>query len=61
MPEATVSNLAGAVSFITFLLSNDGQRILQSQGLDYIKPVAEGKVGKIPVDITNMVFTVRAS
>jgi molybdate/tungstate transport system substrate-binding protein len=61
IPEATVSNLAGAVSFITFLLSKDGQRILQNQGLDYVKSVAEGKVGKIPIDIRNMVFMVRAS
>lgn len=55
IPEATVSNLAGAVSFVTFLLSADGQRILQSQGLDYIEPFAEGQVDKIPVDIRNMV------
>ncbi len=55
IPEATVSNLAGAVSFVTFLLSADGQRILQSQGLDYIEPFAEGQADKIPVDIRNMI------
>jgi molybdate/tungstate transport system substrate-binding protein len=53
IPEATVGNLAGAVSFVTFLVSSDGQRILQSQGLDYIKPIAEGKQDKIPIDIRN--------
>ena len=57
IPEATVSNLAGAVSFVTFLVSSDGQRILQSQGLNYIKPVAEGKVDKIPIHVRNMVTT----
>ena len=57
IPEATVSNLAGAVSFVTFLLSSDGQRILRSQGLDYIKPVAEGKLDKIPIGVRNMVMT----
>jgi molybdate/tungstate transport system substrate-binding protein len=41
IPEATVSNLAGAVS-CAFLLSTDDERILQSQGLNYIKPIAEG-------------------
>lgn len=55
IPEATVSNLAGAVSFVTFLVSSDGQRILQSQGLDYIKPIAEGKQDKIPIAIKNMI------
>jgi molybdate/tungstate transport system substrate-binding protein len=55
IPEATVNNLAGAVSFVTFLLSSDGQRILQSQGLDSIKPIAEGKVDKIPIDIRNVI------
>lgn len=44
-----------AVSFVTFLVSSDGQRILQSQGLDYIKPIAEGKQDKIPIAIKNMI------
>ena len=40
IPEATASNLRGAVSFVTFLLSTDSRRILQSQGLNYIEPFA---------------------
>ena len=56
IPESTVSNLAGAVSFVTFLLSSDGQRVLQIQGLDHIKPVVEGKMNKIPIDIKNMIY-----
>ena len=55
IPEATVSNLDGAVSFVTYLLSRDGQHMLQSQGLDYIKPIAEGKLDKIPHAIKNMI------
>ena len=55
IPEATVRNLAGAVSFVTYMLSSDGQHILQSQGLDYIKPIAQGKLDKIPIAIKNMI------
>jgi molybdate/tungstate transport system substrate-binding protein len=61
IPEATVSNLDGAISFVMFLLSTDGQRILQSQGLDHIKSIAEGKVDKIPVAIRNMIIMARAA
>ena len=61
IPEATVNNLADAVSFVTYLLSSDGQHILQSQGLNYIKPIAQGNVDKIPTDIRSLVTTVRAS
>ena len=35
IPEVKVSNLNGAVAFVTYLLSADGERILQSQGLLY--------------------------
>jgi molybdate/tungstate transport system substrate-binding protein len=49
--EATASNLPESISFVTFLLSRDGQHILQSQGLNYIKPIAEGKLDKIPIVI----------
>jgi molybdate/tungstate transport system substrate-binding protein len=48
IPESTVGNLAGAVSFVTFLLSTDAPHICESQGLDYVKPSAEEKVDKIP-------------
>ena len=54
IPEATASNLAGSIPFVTFLLSRDGQHILQSQGLNYIKPIADGKLDKIPIVIKNM-------
>jgi molybdate/tungstate transport system substrate-binding protein len=55
IPEATVSNLNGAISFVMFLLSTDGEHVLRSQGLNYIKPIAEGKVDKIPFAIRNII------
>jgi hypothetical protein len=45
------------MSFVTYLLSADGEHILQSQGLNYIKPTAEGKVDSIPIPIRNMAIT----
>ncbi len=38
----TYKNLAGAVAFVKFLLSSDGSSILQLDGLDHIKPAAQG-------------------
>jgi molybdate/tungstate transport system substrate-binding protein len=56
IPGATVNNLAGAVSFVTFLLSRESEPILQGQGLDYIKPIVEGKVDKMPFAIRNIIM-----
>ena len=44
----TYQNLAGAEAFVKFLLSPDGSSILQRDGLDRIKPVAQGQMVKIP-------------
>ena len=55
IPVATASNLPRSISFVNFLLSRDSRYILQSQGLNYIKPLAEGKLDKIPIVIKNMV------
>ena len=44
----TYQNLAGAKAFVKFLLSPDGSSILQRDGLDRIKPVAQGQMVKIP-------------
>jgi molybdate/tungstate transport system substrate-binding protein len=57
IPKATVNNLSGAVSFLMFLLSSDGEHILRNQGLNYIKPTAEGKVDSIPIPIRNVLIT----
>ncbi|HZE77649.1 MAG TPA: extracellular solute-binding protein [Nitrososphaeraceae archaeon] len=54
IPE-TVKNLNGSISFVKFLLSDDGEHILESQGLDYIQRlVAEGSIDKLPPPIRNM-------
>jgi molybdate/tungstate transport system substrate-binding protein len=53
----TVKNSDGAISFIKFLLSTDGQHLLKSQGLNYIKrPVVEGNIDKIPSSIRNIIL-----
>jgi molybdate/tungstate transport system substrate-binding protein len=57
IPEMTVSNLNGAISFVRFLLSTDGEHILQSQGLNYIKPTTEGKVDKLPFPLRSIIMT----
>ena len=49
----TVKNLAGATSFATFILSPNGEIILEDQGLNFIKPVVEGNMEKVPSDIRN--------
>ena len=44
----TVKNLDGAISFGTFILSPNGESILEEQGLNFINSVAEGNMGKVP-------------
>jgi molybdate/tungstate transport system substrate-binding protein len=44
----TVKNLDGAISFGTFILSPNGESILEEQGLNFINPVAEGNMEKVP-------------
>jgi molybdate/tungstate transport system substrate-binding protein len=60
IPEITVDNLAGAISFIGFLLSTSGEHILQNQGLNYIKPIIEGQVDKIPFPIRTIINEIPA-
>ena len=51
----TVKNLNGSISFVKFLLSVDGEHILESQGLNHIqRVVAEGSIDKMPSPISNM-------
>jgi hypothetical protein len=42
-------------------LSTDSKRILQNQGLNYIKPIAEGKVDKMPFAIRNAISMATAA
>ena len=50
----TVKNLNGAISFGNFILSTNGKSILQKEGLNPIKPIAEGNTSKIPSSIRGM-------
>jgi molybdate/tungstate transport system substrate-binding protein len=49
----TVKNLAGATSFATFFLSPRIESVLEDEGLNFIKPVIEGNVEKVPPEIRN--------
>jgi molybdate/tungstate transport system substrate-binding protein len=51
----TVKNLDGATSFGTFIISTNGESVLEEQGLNFIKPVAEGNISNIPSEIRNIV------
>jgi molybdate/tungstate transport system substrate-binding protein len=55
----TAKNPAGAISFISFLLSSRSEHILESQGLNYIKPVIEGKTDKTPSSIKNLLEPIK--
>ena len=50
----TVKNLNGAISFGNFILSTNGKSILQEEGLNPIKPIAEGNTSKIPSSMRSM-------
>jgi molybdate/tungstate transport system substrate-binding protein len=58
IPES-VKNLNGAVSFLKFLLSSNGERILKTQGLNYLKPLFEGDIEKVPASIRNILEPVK--
>ncbi len=48
----TSKNINGSISFVNFLLSNNGRHILENQGLDYLKkPIIEGKIKEVPSQI----------
>jgi molybdate/tungstate transport system substrate-binding protein len=54
-----VKNPDGAISFVSFLLSTRSEHILESQGLNYIKPVIEGKTDKVPSSIRNVIEPIK--
>ncbi len=58
IPES-VKNLNGAVSFLKFLLSSNGERILKTQGLNYLKPLIEGDIEKVPASIRNILEPIK--
>lgn len=47
----TVKNLDGAISFVNFILSENGSELLEMQGLNRINITSEGNVNKIPLTI----------
>ena len=51
---STVKNLDEAVSFGSFIVSTQGESILQDQGLNPITPVIEGNIEKVPPTIMNI-------
>jgi molybdate/tungstate transport system substrate-binding protein len=52
---STVKNIDGAISFGDFILSTNGRDILKDQGLNPIKPIAEGELESIPSSIKSIV------
>ncbi len=54
IPE-TSKNIDGSSAFIKFLLSETGRQFLEKDGLNPIKAVAEGDIGKIPSAIKSVV------
>ncbi len=54
MPN-TVENIAGAMSFAKFLLSEDGKRILEQVGLSPIKPLLQGDTHQLEPEILSLV------
>ena len=50
-----VKNLDGATSFATFIISTNGERVLEGQGLNFIKPIVEGNKSNVPSGIRNIV------
>jgi molybdate/tungstate transport system substrate-binding protein len=51
----TVENIAGAMSFAKFLLSEDGKRILEQVGLSPIKPILQGDTHQLEPEILSLV------
>jgi molybdate/tungstate transport system substrate-binding protein len=51
----TVKNIDGATAFVNFILSNNGSKLLKSQGLNPINLTFEGNITSIPKDIENAI------
>jgi molybdate/tungstate transport system substrate-binding protein len=51
----TVENIAGAMSFAKFLLSEDGMKILEQVGLSPIKPIFQGDTHQLEPEILSLV------
>lgn len=51
----TVENIEGAVSFVKFLLSENGKKVLEQVGLSFIKPILQGDIHKLKPEILSLV------
>ena len=51
----TVENIEGAVSFVKFLLSENGKKILEQVGLSPIKPILQGDIHQLKPEILSLV------
>jgi molybdate/tungstate transport system substrate-binding protein len=51
----TVENIEGAVSFVKFLLSENGKKILEQVGLSLIKPILQGDIHQLKPEILSLV------
>ncbi len=47
----TVKNIDGAISFVNFVISENGSQLLESQGLNPINLTFEGNTDEIPLDL----------
>ena len=52
----TVKNMEGAISFVNFIISENGSQILESQGLNPINLIVEGNIGNISLSIKEAVL-----
>ena len=51
----TVENIEGAASFVKFLLSENGKKILEQVGLSPIKPILQGDIHQLKPEILSLV------
>lgn len=51
----TVENIEGAVSFVKFLLSENGKKVLEQVGLSLIKPILQGDIHQLKPEILSLV------
>jgi molybdate/tungstate transport system substrate-binding protein len=50
----TVKNMEGAISFVNFLLSENGSKIMENQGLGSIDVFPEGDANKLPPSVKDL-------
>ena len=56
----TVENIEGAISFVKFLLSENGKKILEQNGLSPIKPILQGDAYKLKPEISFLFWNINS-